>query len=209
MKYKHVIFDIDGTMLDSQFADLSALQRVMRELTGKEYEFIELYSALGIPGEAALMQLGVEDTIRANELWSRYMRELGHTMKLFTGVAELIIGLKNEGFRLGIVTSKNKIEYQNDFVPFGIDRCFDTIICVDDCKAPKPSPEPMLSYMQKTGAQPDELLYIGDTNYDSECARSAGVDFGLALWGCNMAKQIDSTYSFPAPEDVFNLLTNS
>lgn len=202
MKYKHIIFDIDGTMLNSEHADLTALQKVLREWKGKEYLPEELYFALGIPGEAALAKLGIKDTARANHCWSTYMKELAHTMVLFDGIHELITGLKDKGFKLGIITSKNKAEYQHDFIPFGLHSCFDTVVCVDDCKAPKPTSEPMLSYMQKTETQPHELLYIGDTNYDSDCARGAGVDFGLALWGCHSDNQIDALYRFRTPDEI-------
>lgn len=204
--YKYIIFDIDGTMLDSEYADLMALQRVLRELQGTAPEPDKLHFALGIPGEVALKQLGVEDTAKANQLWSCYMKELAHTMRLFDGIRELIVELKKKGVELGIITSKNRNEYHHDFIPFGLDSCFDTVITVEDSIAPKPSAEPMLAYLGKTGASPRDVLYIGDTIYDSECAAGAGVDFGLAVWKCHSTEQIDATYHFATPGDVLDIL---
>lgn len=206
MRYKHIIFDIDGTMLDSEYADLTALQRVIRELHGKEYEIPELQFALGIPGQVALTQLGIEDTAKANQLWNGYMNELAHTMRLFDGIRELLMSLKKKGTTLGIITSKNRTEYRNDFMPFGLDSYFDRVITVEDSIAPKPSPEPMLAYIAQTGATPREILYIGDTRYDRECAVSAGVDFGLAMWGCRSVQPIDATYCFATPKDILHTL---
>lgn len=206
MKYKHIIFDIDGTMLDSAYADLTALQRVLFELQNKKYPISELSFALGIPGEVALMQLGINEVSMANQLWNSYMQELSCTMKLFDGVMELLVELKNRGVKLGIITSKNKKEFDNDFIPFGIDTYFDTVITVEDSVAPKPSAEPMLAYLSRTGINPQEALYIGDTNYDRACAAGAGVDFGLATWGCYPAKQVNATYYFEKPMDVVHLL---
>ena len=200
--YKHIIFDIDGTMLDSEHADLMALQRVLRELQGVNYEIDKLQVALGIPGEVALKQFGITDTARGSQLWSVYMKELAHTMHLFDGIRELIAVLKEKGFELGIITSKNRDEYQHDFTPFGLDDCFDTVVTVEDSLAPKPSAEPMLTYLSKTGAQPQDVLYIGDTIYDSQCATSGGVDFGLAEWKCRFAVRMDATYHFATPADV-------
>lgn len=205
MRYKHVIFDIDGTMLDSAYADITALQRVMRELQGKEYESHELRFALGIPGEVALKQLGVNEVPVANQLWNSYMQELSCTMKLFDGIKELLVELKNRGIKLGIITSKNKKEFHNDFIPFGIDTYFDTVITVEDSIAPKPSIEPMLAYLNKTGVKPQEALYIGDTLYDRECSVNAGVDFGVAMWGSHSIEQIHATYYFETPKDVLNI----
>lgn len=206
MRYKHIIFDIDGTMLDSEYADLTALQRVIRELHGKEYEIPELQFALGIPGQVALTQLGIEDTAKANQLWNGYMNELAHTMRLFDGIRELLMSLKKKGTTLGIITSKNRTEYRNDFMPFGLDSYFDRVITVEDSIAPKPSPEPMLAYIAQTGTTPREILYIGDTRYDRECAVSAGVDFGLAMWGCRSVQPIDATYCFATPKDILHTL---
>lgn len=206
MKYKHVVFDIDGTMLDSEQADLLGLQKVLYELQGKEYKQYELYFALGIPGEVALAQLGIKDISMANQLWNNYMKEWAYTMRLFDGISELIIELKTKGTQLGIITSKNRHEYQSDFIPFGIDSYFNTIITVEDSVSPKPSAEPMLSYLKKTGANPEEVIYIGDTSYDWECARNARVDFGLAMWGCRSVKQINASYLFKTPKDMLYTL---
>ena len=201
-QYTHIVFDIDGTMLDSAFADLSALQRVIRELQNRECPLEELQFALGIPGHVALKQLGIEEVETANRLWNKYMTELSHTMRLFDGIVETIRTLKSHGLKIGIVTSKNPIEYAHDFSPFGIDALFDTVILVTDSKAPKPSPEPMFAYLEKSNASPEEVLYIGDTRYDRNCAAGAGVDFGLALWGARSPHEIEATYQFHSPHDI-------
>lgn len=206
MKYKHIIFDIDGTMLDSAYADLTALQKVLSELQHRDYPISDLRFALGIPGEVALKQLGVKDVSMANQRWNRYMKELAHTMRLFEGIKELLLELKGRGIELGIITSKNRKEFQSDFTPFGLDAYFGTIITVEDSVAPKPSAEPMLAYLNKTGTHPQEVLYIGDTSYDKECATNAKVDFGVAAWGCCSAEQIHATHSFEAPGDILHIL---
>lgn len=207
MKYKHIIFDIDGTMLDSAYADLTALQRVLFELQNKNYPISDLHFALGIPGEVALKQLGVSELSMANQLWNSYMKELLYTMKLFDGIKELLVELNSRGVKLGIITSKNKKEFHNDFIPFGIDAYFDTVITVEDSISPKPSAEPMLVYLDRAGVHSQEALYIGDTLYDRECAASAGVDFGVAVWGCHSIEQIHATYYFDTPKHVLNVLS--
>lgn len=207
MKYKHIIFDIDGTMLDSAYADLTALQRVLLELQNKSYPIDDLRFALGIPSEVALKQLGINEVSMANLLWNSYMNELSYTMKLFDGIMEVLLELKNRGFKLGIITSKNKKEFQHDFIPLGIETYFDIVITVEDSIAPKPSVEPMLAYLNKAGLKPQEALYIGDTIYDRECAVYAGVDFGVAMWGCHSVEQIHATYYFKTPNEILNALS--
>ena len=209
MNYKHIIFDIDGTMLDSEQVILLSLQKVIRELQGKEYELHELHFALGIPGEITLAQLGIENTVKANLLWNDYMKKAAHMMHLFNDIRKLIIDLKTKGVKLGIITSKNKREYANDFTPFKLDSYFDTIITVEDSITPKPSAEPMLAYLKKTGANSQEVLYIGDTLHDRDCAEKSNVDFGLAMWGCRSIKHIYATYYFTNPKDVLYVLSQT
>lgn len=64
----------------------------------------------------------------------------------------------------------------------------------------------MLAYLNKTGVNPQEALYIGDTLYDRECAANAGVNFGLAVWGCHSIEQIHAIYYFETPKDLLNVL---
>lgn len=206
MRYKHIIFDIDGTMLDSAHVDLSALQRALDETKNKKFEIAELDFVLGIPSEVALTRLGVDDVHVCAMLWARYIKEMSHTMHLFDGIRELIIELKNKQIELGIITSKNRNEYSNDFSPLGLDGYFDTVICVEDSPSPKPSPEPMYAYLNRAGATPEEVLYVGDTIYDMQCAGGPEVDFGLALWGCRSADNISPTYRFDSPAHLLDVL---
>lgn len=205
MGYKHIIFDVDGTLLDTERCVLNSLQETIRVLQHREVEFSDLLFALGIPGEVTLKKLGVEDTTAGNKVWNSLFKKHFGSVKLFDGIVPLLDVLKEKGYKLGIITSKNPVEFANDFEPFGITHYFDTIICVTDAPRPKPSPDPMLAYLAKTGIDKREAIYIGDSPYDMYCARSAGVDFGLAVWGCRAKEPIDADYYFDTPEDIKRL----
>lgn len=206
---KSVVFDIDGTLLDTEHAVLCSLRDTILEYKGKDVELSELKFALGIPGEVTLKRIGITNTLAANQTWNNYMAKYSHTIKLFEGIESVIQELKSQGYKLGIITSKSRNEYNNDFIPFGLNDYFDTVICVDDSERPKPYPDPMLKYLELSGAKKEETIYIGDTIYDMQCASEAGVDFGVALWGCNSVEDIHATYYFSSPKDVlYNLLIN-
>lgn len=203
---KHVVFDIDGTLIDTENAVLVALQDTILEVTNTKMELSDLKFALGIPGEVTLNKLGIKDVCKTNAIWNSYVKKYSNTITIFENISFVLKELKEKGFKLGIVTSKNRTEYKNDFIPFGLSHYFDTIICVEDTALPKPSPDPILKYIEYTGAREDEVLYIGDTIYDYQCAKSAGVAFGLALWGCNSVKHIYATYFFSTPRDIIYTL---
>ncbi len=207
MKYKHIIFDIDGTMLDTEYAILRSLQDTILTITGREKTEEELAFALGIPGEVALEQLGITDTRHANNLWNENLTKYSSFMGLFDGMRELLEELHEKGCRLGIVTSKTRQEFVADFEPCGVAGLFGCVICVEDAPRPKPFADPLLTYMKRTGTRKEEILYIGDTVYDYRCAEGAGVDFGLAVWGCNSKEGIDAKYVFDTPADVYERIS--
>lgn len=206
MAIKHIIFDIDGTLLDTEYAVLHSLQDTVAELTGKTLRIETLKFALGIPGAVALEKLGIRDTKTANQLWNDHLVKYHEQIRLFPGIVHIIKAISDKGFHLGIITSKNREEYHADFVPFGLDDYFENVLCVEDYPKPKPDPAPIAEYLKRTGAAADEVIYIGDTSYDCQCAKSAGVKFGLAEWGCTNASGINPDYIFPHPVDILKLL---
>ena len=127
-------------------------------------------------------------------------------MRLFPGVRETIRALREAGISTGIVTSKNARGYAGDFVPYGIADWFDPVVLSDDTQRHKPYPDPLIAFMRKTGAQAEELLYVGDSVYDSRCAREAGVDFALAIWGSCCPEKISAQHRLEKPQDLLMAL---
>lgn len=202
MDVKHIIFDIDGTLIDTRYAALKSLQDTLYEMKGKRHDIEDLAFAFGIPGAVTLQQLGVEDVELGNKLWNKHMHQYKQQMKCFDGIRDLLDSLCAEGYELGIITSKTTQEYIDDFLPFGLEGYFDLALCVEDCPRPKPYAEPILEYIKRKHCQPEECIYIGDAIYDSQCAANAGIKFGLALWGKTDKQHIDADFVFEKPEDL-------
>lgn len=205
--YRHIIFDIDGTLLDTESAILLSLKDTIFEMLHKDIPQEELKFAFGIPGETALRALGIKNTLSANRKWNECLSKYKQSIKLFDGIPELVRELKSEGYILGIVTSKDRHEFVTDFVPFGMADYFGRIICVEDAPRPKPNPDPLTTYLTLSGINAGQALYVGDTVYDSRCAKDAGVDFGLALWGGVPSQEISADYLFRTPADIQKCLT--
>ena len=132
MKYKHIVFDIDGTLIDTEYAVLHSLQETIKELSGRKIPCSELRFALGITGTDALKKLEIKDTSYAIELWDKNMRNYTNTIKVFDGIIELLKNLLSLDYKMGIVTSKTREEFTHDFCPFGISHYFKTIICAGE-----------------------------------------------------------------------------
>ncbi len=208
MNKKHIIFDIDGTLIDTEKAILKSLQDTLLEVVQKKIDTDNLKFVLGIPGTVALKRLNIQNAEKINDVWNRNLTRYADTISVFPGIEYMLKELKKQGYNLGIITSKSKTEYKQDFIPFHISEYFSTVICAEDTSHPKPSHEPMLEYMRQTGTKTEDVLYIGDSMYDYQCASNAGVEFGLALWGCNSVRHIYANYFFNTPQDILNTLNS-
>jgi HAD superfamily hydrolase (TIGR01549 family) len=199
---KSVVFDIDGTLLDTESAILNSLRDTVQELENEKPDIADLIFALGIPGEIALRRLNVKNVEHGLALWHTALKQYESTVRLFDGIEETIRELKLKGFSLGIITSKTRSQYIHEFVPFGISEYFDTVICVGESDRPKPFADPMLKYLELSGYSPEETLYIGDTVYDWKCASAAGTSFGMARWGNRNVAGIKADFFFNRPADI-------
>ena len=201
-KYNHLIFDIDGTLLDTEKTGVLSLQRTVKELMGKDMTYDELYPYFGIPTFVVAQQMDVEDKELAAHLWEKNFQELMYLIVPFEGVEEMLPRLREMGFKLGVVTSRSRFEFNFDPHLKQWKDLFDTIITSDDSLRHKPFPDPILAYMSRSGATADECIYFGDTEYDFECARAAGIDFALADWRNRGFQGIPAQYRFSSVEEI-------
>lgn len=202
MKYEHIVFDVDGTLIDSEYSILAALVDTLKEIKGKDYTIDELRYVLGIPGAETLKLFEVKDVEYGLELWLKNMDKYKDTIKVFDGVIEVLELLNSKGYKLGIVTSKLREEFDHDFDRFDLKKYFSTIVCADDTILHKPYPEPLLKYMELNELNNKDLIYIGDTEYDYKCAKGANVYFALALWTENSHDELDAEIRLYKPLDI-------
>lgn len=204
--YHSVIFDIDGTLIQTDKAILSSLKRVLKEETGKDYEEGDLDFLIGLPAIDILKRLNVDDINGVLKKWDEY-QSLSHAeMSVYPEIEEVLKVLIDRGLNIGIVTSKSKKEFLNDFEPFGLTRYFTYIISADDTEKHKPDPDPLLKFAEMVKADPETILYVGDTLYDLNCAKSAGIDFALALWGGKNSDDIPARIKLHSPKQLLSVI---
>lgn len=180
-----ILFDVDGTILDTEYVMIRSLQLTLKKLKGTEVPVDELNYILGIPGKKAIERY-VEDEQEEKEMlkeWNENVRRLNHHTHVFEGVRESIKELKSKGFVLGIVTSKTRDEMNNEFKQFALDQYFNCIVTASDTTNHKPHPEPITKALKLLNKSPEKAVYIGDSIYDMRCAQQNHVLFALAKWG--------------------------
>ena len=194
--YTDFVFDIDGTLLDTERTGVLSLMQTIRELTGREVSYEEAYVFFGVPSFQAASRLGYEDEDRFAARWEEHYQELMYLVKPFPGVEDMLKTLKEMGVRMGVVTSRSKFELSYDPVLKGLLPYFEVVVCSEDSPRHKPYPDPMLAYLSQTGASAADTLYIGDTMHDYSCGHDAGCDFALADWKGRGMQGIPADYCF-------------
>lgn len=207
MGYKAVLYDLDGTLLDTADMNLIPLQRIIREELGQQRSVDALRPFYAQPGMKTMHDLGIREPEQVYARWVRYVNEYPGGAAVYPGVEALLKTLWQRGIPQGIVTSKKRAQYGIDFVSRGLDRYISAAVLEEDTVSHKPHPEPLLLCLRQLGVEAKEALYVGDSPSDCAAAHAAGMDFAFAGWGITPLSEIPGPdHSLASPLDLLLLL---
>ncbi len=184
MKYDVVLYDFDGTLLDTVPVIMESFRIAFLEVTGHEEDKDYLLSTIGLPLAKAFAHYEPDVQKALMESYTLANRRLIKTaVRSFEGVEEGLSALKRMGVRQGVVTSKQREPAIISMRQFGLDVYFDTIVTREDTSVHKPNPEPLFLGMKNLGIEDvSRVLYVGDSVHDLRCATNAGMDSAAVNW---------------------------
>src|SRR5438552_2409055 len=161
MRFDTVLFDLDGTVVDSGAIILASMRHATREVLGRDYSDEELMRAVGGPGlEAQMHALAPEHVERLVDVYRAHNIPLHDELEACLGMEDALVRLHAQGRRLGVVTAKRRDTAQLAFDRVGLGHFFETVVGGDETQRHKPDPEPLLLGAERLGADPAETAYV-------------------------------------------------
>ena len=185
MRFPVVLFDIDGTLIDSGAIIVASMRHAATTVLGRDVPDDALRSAVGGPGLIA--QMRALDASRVDDLVRVYRENnepLHAGLQACVGIEDALAALRAEGRRLGVVTAKRhaSVRLAWNVLP-GLEPLFEVVVAADDTEHHKPDPAPIRRALELLQVDAVEAAYVGDSPFDVAAARAAGVYAVAVTWG--------------------------
>lgn len=185
-RFDAVLFDLDGTLIDSTELIVRSYQHTLRELAQREPSRESIISGFGTPLVDNLHRLSPNPSLvpQMVDVYSEYNeRHHDELVTPFAAATEAVRRLRAAGVPLAIVTGKRRRYAQMGLRLAGLDAHFDAVIPPECTERGKPDPEPVRAALRKLEVEPDRALFVGDSPHDVAAARAAGVAAAAVAWG--------------------------
>jgi pyrophosphatase PpaX len=177
-----LVFDFDGTLVDSYPLIEEAFAHVMRthRLDDAARELFRRSRGLPLPEQMKLVAPDMWEDLVAT--YRSVDATLGHA-RVFRGIPTLVRTLHRAGAPLGVVSCKRRALVEAELEAAGLRPYFDLVIGYEDVTPPKPAPDPLLAAIGRLGLARSSAIYVGDSMVDLQTGRAARVRTVLAAWG--------------------------
>ncbi|MGB9780746.1 pyrophosphatase PpaX [Caldanaerobacter sp.] len=183
MKVTAVLFDLDGTVIDTNQLIINSFVYTIEKHLGYEIDAEKIIPYFGEPLPLTLQRFSKDNWEIMLQTYREYNeRYHDRYTTIREDVGEVLRILKEEGLKTAVVTSKRKELAKKGLKLFEIDKYFDVIIGLEDTEKHKPNPEPVLKALDLLESSAEEALMVGDSPYDILAARNAGVKSVAVKW---------------------------
>jgi len=206
-----VIFDVDGTLIDSNDAQARSWVDALKEF-GYSVPYEKVRPLIGMGGDKVLLEtIGVQkDSEKGKQISKRrseiFKEKYLPTIQAFPGAQELLNRMREQGLKLAIASSAQPDELRSLLQIVGAADLIEDKTSSEDAKRSKPDPDVMQVALKRVGYPPNEVVMIGDTPYDIEAARKVGV--GTIAFRCGGWSDSDLAGAIAIYNDPADLLAH-
>ena len=184
MRFPIVLFDLDGTIVDSGWIILASYRHATTTVLGRDYPDEVLLARVGAGDlEEQMREFDAERSDELARAYREFYAPLHSELQAFPGMLELLRRLDEEGRTLGIVSAKRHDIVQLALDALGFGDTLDIVVGSDEAPRGKPHPDQILLALNRLGADPDQTAYVGDAPFDVAAAKAAGVHAVGVTWG--------------------------
>jgi len=210
-----ILFDIDGTLVDSNDAHAAAWVKAFADF-GISTDLSQVRRGIGMGGDKLMPAVSdIEEDSPLGEKIARrrgeiFKKEFLLTLKPFPGASDLVAAVKARGLTAVAASSASKEDLKALLAIAGVERLMDDVTSSDDAEESKPAPDIIQAALKRAKAKPSEAIMIGDTPYDVVAARRAGVEiigFRSGGWTDHDLQGVIATYD--GPRDLLTRLESS
>jgi pyrophosphatase PpaX len=190
-----MLWDIDGTLVDTTALIVAALDHTYRTFLGRTAPEPFLRGLIGTPLYEQIRVFGDPrafgvDPDAMQAAFIDHYEQHKHEERIIDDAVRALVAGCDAGRPTALVTSKNRAEVANTLPRLGLDDRIRVIVTAEDVPRPKPHPDGVLRALSLLGASPDEAVFIGDTVYDLRAGRAAGVRCCAVTWGAATRDQL-------------------
>jgi HAD superfamily hydrolase (TIGR01509 family) len=203
-----VILDIDGTLMDTNYLHIEAWEQAFEEV-GERLPRSRIHRQVG-KGSDKLIPEFVEDDRKAervSELHSDYYAELQERGHPLPGAKELVTSLVERGYEVWFATSAKPEELEHHMQELGAEGKISGVVSSDEAEGSKPAPDIFGLALERAGAAPEDAVVVGDSIWDIEAAKEAGVRAAAVMTGGAFSRaELEEAGAYAVYEDCAELL---
>jgi pyrophosphatase PpaX len=209
-KINTVLFDLDGTLIDTNELIISSFLHTLEHYYPKQYKREDVLPFLGPTLRETFEPM---DETKVDEMIATYRKyNLAHHdtfVTEFPTVLDTVKILKEKGYKVGIVTTKISDVVMKGLKLTKLDSYFDVIVALDHVEKAKPDPEPIFKALEELGSKPEEAIMVGDNYHDILAGKNAGTKTAGVAWtikGRDHLEQFEPDYILEEMADLLKIL---
>lgn len=210
MAIRNILFDLDGTLLDTNELIIQSFNYTYQRYLNKHVDREYIIKHFGeILKDTMDMEFG-DDSEDAIKTYRKFQNENFYKLiSIHEGVKEGVKEFHRQGYKLGIVTSRLNYSAIKGLKNFDLMNYFDVIIGADDTDIHKPDPTPALMALKKLNGKLEETIIVGDTQFDILCGRNAGITSVVVGWSAlprDLILKYEPDYVVESMEELISLV---